>query len=303
MEGSPGQKIESKDYERFIPLDKYWIIRMGVLDLQHGFRDINKFLSEQKDLGGDLAALKRVCEAWDKKDEPFNVGESGTIYRIVRFILWKQGSNREIKTEGSLTKRINDGLVTQDPNIVNNSLDELARLDKGTTQWVTAAILTGSKDKLSVSKFFNDMTYEAMDHWQKQRDKNEVWIPRKDVVLTRQAEYFLALLNGKSAVFVSTNPDDYCFARAFDLITKEEGEEKFPEAEGHESNRFDEMEKVITQTQAGEEIDSGDHRVVQAMAMWGKVNKKELRFTEDARQAVNKSWPLFWEFLEEVTKK
>jgi len=73
---------------KFIPLDKSWVIRMGVLDLIHGYKDINNFLANQGNLSGDLLALKRVLKIWNS-DKSVDVGESGTLYRFLKFISWK----------------------------------------------------------------------------------------------------------------------------------------------------------------------------------------------------------------------
>ena len=51
-----------------IPLDKSWIIRMGVLDLVNGYKDIIYILDNQKYLGEDLLALKRAINSWDEKE-------------------------------------------------------------------------------------------------------------------------------------------------------------------------------------------------------------------------------------------
>src|SRR3989344_4471163 len=103
MEGinNPGQKIENKEWEKFLPLNKSWINRMGVLDMLHGYPEIHEFLSKQKDLGDDLLALKRAVDIWDT-EMPIDVGESGTLYRILRFASWKLGLNKKFITRGTL---------------------------------------------------------------------------------------------------------------------------------------------------------------------------------------------------------
>jgi hypothetical protein len=296
----PGQKIESKDWQKFIPVSKSWINRMGILDMINGYDDIKKFLDEETDLGDDLLALKRILPLWNT-DEPLDVGESGTLYRILQFISWKRGLNKKFIKRGTLADRINTGRMTQDPNIVNLSQRELLELPEKTTQWATAAVLAGDPERLPDPEYHLGMTYEAVDHWRKQRDAGLGWEPRPDETLNRQAEVFLKMTKGEHPNFVPVQGEDYCFARAFGYMNREEGELKWPKLQGNETPRLDEMERVITLAEAGQPIDSPDHRVVQAMAMWGIVNKKELKFTEEARRSVNKSWPLFWEFLKSVS--
>ena len=55
--------------KNLIPLDKSWIIRMGFLDVIHGYEDINTFLEKQKDLNDDLLSLKIVCKEWNTQDD------------------------------------------------------------------------------------------------------------------------------------------------------------------------------------------------------------------------------------------
>ncbi len=56
------------------------------------------------------------------------------------------------------------------------------------------------------------------------------------------------------------------------------------------------MEKQLGFLRADKTITSRDHRVVQAIAMLGRVKGIALRF--QFPNAVNKSWPQFWEFLD-----
>lgn len=106
--------------------------------------------------------------------------------------------------------------------------------------------------------------------------------------------------NGLNAIYTPVCSDDYCFARVFGYITKEEGKKNWPSLEGHETNRIEEMEKAIEETATGNLINSKDHRVIQAMAMWGKINNRKLNFKYP--EAVNKSWPKFWDFLDSSKK-
>lgn len=43
------------------------------------------------------------------------------------------------------------------------------------------------------------------------------------------------------------------------------------------------------------QVDSGDHRIIMAAAVWGKATGKELKFKHP--EAVAKSWPEFWNQL------
>ena len=74
-------------------------------------------------------------------------------------------------------------------------------------------------------------------------------------------------------------------------MTKSEGKELWPQLVNHESNRLDEMETQIDQT----EVSSTDHRVVQALALKAKKNNR-LNVNILYPECVNKSWPEFWKF-------
>jgi len=300
MESVAGTKIESRDYKKFIPLNKSWINRMGILDMIHGYPDIKEFLATQTDLGDDLIALKRALEVWNT-DEPIDVGESGTLYRILQFASWKLGLDKKFITRGTLTERIKRGAITQDPNIVNLSIGELLNLPEKTTQWATASVLLGNPERLPDAEHHLAMTFEAVDHWKEKRAQGAKWEIKYDATIQAQAEAFLQMTKGLKLAFLAVQGEDYCFARAFGYISKEEGEARWPKLHGHETDRLEEMERVIVLTESGTPIDSKDHRVVQAMAMWGIINKKELIFTHP--EVVNKSWPLFWDFIKEQTKK
>lgn len=278
---------------KFIPLDKSWITRMGVLDIIHGYTDIEQFLNKQADLNGDLLALKHASETW-RTNAPVNVGESATLYRLLQFASWKLNLNKMFIKEGTLKDRE----IVNDPNIINLSLEELLKLDNQTTQWATASVIMGNKQRISNPPNKLQQTYDAVDHWNKQRQVGLVWKPQYDETIQKQVRVFLELKKGLKTIFIPVCSDDYCFARAFEYINKEEGQKSWPSLRGHETDRIEEMEKAITESKTGELISSKDHRVIQAIAMWGVVNNKKLNFTHP--EAVNKSWPKFWDFLDSL---
>ncbi|MFH0711477.1 MAG: hypothetical protein V1944_02775, partial [Candidatus Aenigmatarchaeota archaeon] len=108
---------------------------------------------------------------------------------------------------------------------------------------------------------------------------------------------YLELLSEGETVFEPRQPEDYCFARAFGFMTKEEGESRWPSLRGHESDRIEEMEKAIEAADAGREIESRDHRVIPNIVMRQKIKNKEVKVKHPL--AVNKSWLQFWKFLKD----
>ncbi|HEY4477585.1 MAG TPA: hypothetical protein VJB56_03050 [Candidatus Paceibacterota bacterium] len=111
----------------YIPLDKSWIIRMGVLDMINGRHDIIDFLTSQKSLSGDLQALLCAARVWDT-NEPIDVGESGTLYRFLRFASWARNLDKKFILRGTLKERA----ICDNPVVVHYSLKELLLLDHGT---------------------------------------------------------------------------------------------------------------------------------------------------------------------------
>jgi hypothetical protein len=271
------------------------MMRMGVLDLTHGFDDTIDFLNEQTVLSEDLVALAEASEAW-QDDLPVPVGESGTLYRFLSFAAWKQGIDKKFVTEGTLSDRA----ITLDPSIVNLSQAELLKLDNETSQWASAAVLMGDRERIIDPPHKLQVTYDAVEHWQSRRAAGQMWLPRRDITTARQADTFQKMLTGEPPTFIPLQAEDYCFAVEFGYITPVEGQRRWPSLAGHESNRPAEMGIAQNQASAGEIVQSRDHRVVQAIAMWGRLMDREVEFEHP--DAVKKSWPEFWPFIESTVQ-
>src|SRR3989344_713925 len=273
-----------------IPLDKYWMIRMGVLDMLKGYKDINIFLSNQKNLGNDLLALRRISEIWNSQ-KPLDVGESGTLYRYLKFASWKLKLDKKFIKRGTLLHR----KICNNSKIIYWKLKKLLTLDGGTSQWASASVLLGNTEKIKNPPYFLQITLEALKHWEEKRKKGKKWEAKYDDILLKQAIYFINILRSKNSAFTPTNPDDYCFARAFRIVSRKYGEKRWPMIKHHESNRLEEMELALLQAEKNKVISSTDHRVVQAIAMLYKTEGKKVKFKYP--KSVNKSWPQFWNFL------
>ncbi len=278
-----------------IPLDKSWMIRMGILDILSGNaqRTID-FLSKQPHLGGDLKALIRAAKVWDT-DEPVDVGEAGTLLRILTFASWKFDLNKKFIIRGTLLDRE----IEDDPDMVNWSLERLHALK--TSQWTTAAILLGNTTKLQNPRFKVQVSYDATAHWTECMGFGKHWKPRYDETILKQALHFIKLLQGRKNDFVAEQAEDFCFAYVFGLITAEEGDRLWPALRDHESNRILEMPRVIEAIKSAQHIDSNDHRVVQAGVMYSEVYGKLVTVANTA--CVSKSWPRFWDFIDLCREK
>jgi hypothetical protein len=289
---------------RCIPRDNGWPIRLGFLDVTRGYgsNDVVTYFKKQTDLSGDEKAAMAVFSAWSGK-EPLDVGESGTMYKLARFYLWKMGIDREIITHGTLIKRVAEMEATQ--KIIHWSLKKLLTLEKGTSQWATAAILLNKRDILPEISFYLQKTYDAINHWTECRQAGKVWEGRTDPTITVQCQqYFNLLENGKIEIKPTRlgDCDLYCFFKAFGLITTAHGKRIWPQLQKHESNRIEGMESTLSQLHSEQTIYSNDHRVVQAEAMLLQFIEPRLsieciraRFSNP--DCVTKKWPLFWEFM------
>ena len=261
---------------------------MGILDLIAGREaDTISWLNDQKTLNDDLQMLQGALRNWSTKDA-IMVGESGTLYRYLQFTSWKQQLNKKFILTGTLKNRA----INREPSVINLSQSELLTLDHSTSQWASAAVLNGDKTRLNGPPYKLNLTYEAVDHWNSCRADNKMWKPNLDETIHKQAQAFLSDI----PQFIPEQAEDYCFARAFNLIDQKEGAERWPSLYGHESNRITEMEKALDQLHYGNEVTSRDHRVVQAIAMLAEKQQLNVKFKHP--NAVNKSWPQFWLFLE-----
>jgi hypothetical protein len=183
-----------------------------------------------------------------------------------------------------------------DPTDLNLSQAELIER-YNTSQFASARALNGDRERLDDPPFKLQTTYEAIDHWQAQREQRQMWVPHYDPTINRQVGAYLAMLGGPAPDFEPQQSEDFCFAYAFGYTSLAEAAKRWPELAGHESNRPEEMPAMMKAAQRGEIITSRDHRVVQAIAMWATVVlDKEVKF--DHPQAVNKSWPQFWKLME-----
>ena len=286
--------MKSKLIEQgLIPLDKSWIIRMGVLDLINYKKDIILFLENQDNLSDDLISLKNAAKIWNSSEE-VNVGESATLFRFLQFASWKLKLNKKFIKEGTLKNRI----ISDDSRIINYSIGDLLELDNKTSQWASASVISGNEEKIQNPPFKLKLTYDAVEHWNSQRNKNERWTPRYDETILKQAESFIEFIQSGKLEFTPRHSEDYCFSRAFNLLTSEEAAKIWPILKGHETNRILEMELQLNNFEQEKSINSNDHRIIQAIALLSISRNKQANFLYS--NSVGKSWPQFWKFIDSI---
>ncbi len=276
----------------FIPLDKSWMMRIGVLDLIHGREEETiKILEQESKLGDDLEALKGALKSWRTSDD-IDVGESGTLYRFLQFLSWKENLSKKFIKRGTLATRS----ICSNPSIIHWPLSKLLTLDNNTSQWASTAVLCGSLENVEGPPYKLALTFEVVKYWNECRARSVECEMRYDQTILQQAEVFLKLLKGERPEFIPEQAEDYPFARVFDYINAIKGEHRWPNLRGHESDRIAEVDRELERYKKHEPIESRDHRVVQALAMCAKVDKKEIKILYP--EAVKKSWPQFWNFLD-----
>jgi len=271
--------------EATIPQDKSWLIRMCILDLLSGPKGrAASVLKYQKNLGGDLLALKEVCETWET-DRKHNIGESATLFRFLQFIIWNFELDKKLIKSKTLLNRD----ICKDPSIVKWNQRDLLTLDNETSQWASAAVLCGDRERLRQPPFKLKASYDSWDEW-----SFWGWNPRVDQTILRQAQSFNRGMTTGTVRFSPEQSEDYCFARAFGIMDAKQGSRRWASLIGHESNRIVEMETMLKKYEDGEVIDSKDHRVVQAIALKSLFDNKPCQFSHV--DCVRKTWTLFWDF-------
>lgn len=251
--------------DRYIPIDKSWVIRMGILYLLYGEQyEVDSFveqISSYEPLGDDLSALVGIIADWNNTNI-INVGESGTLYRFFRYINWKLGLKKIFVTSGTLKNRD----ICDNPNIIDFDQEKLLQLDNNTSQWASAAVLCGDGYRIDNPPFKLDLTYKAWDMWHDSRG-NDLLV--KDDTILKQAVAYIDMLDGKKPNFTPQQAEDYPFAYTFGYMSASEGARRWPSLRGHETNRITDMTMQKDLAERGELVTSPDHRVVQALAMWG----------------------------------
>lgn len=273
-----------------LPLSKSWAIRMIFLDMLYGFktkyRIIRYFQKANIVLADDIRAALRCAETYlnrtPLKESVYNVGNSATTYRFLTYFL--DGQKYKIHKGKQLAQR----KIIVPSNISHLPLSKLLLL--GTSQWASAALLKGMKSIKNLPLKCK-LSIQARKVYFKNKGK---WIPKIDEVITRQITHFL-----KGGKFKPLIAEDYCYARAFNFITQEEGKHRWPELKNHECNRLKVMEEISKDL--NKKIDVfGDHRVAMAVAL--RQKSLDLAVRVNNKKCVSKSWPQFWQWLEVDTK-
>ena len=91
-----------------------------------------------------------------------DVGESGTLYRFLKFLSWKNKSKKEFILRGTLKDRE----ICDDPAILDYAPAQLLKLDNGTSQWASASYLFKNRVEVSNPPPKLQMTYDAAKQYE-----------------------------------------------------------------------------------------------------------------------------------------
>lgn len=261
----------------FIPIDKSRAIKCGLKDLERGVSSTVDQIRDHE-LGDDLRALVRVTDEWFMQSNTFHVGESGTLLRGLWWLCQTRGIDAEFVREGTLRNRN----ITLDPSIIDLDIPDLLKLDGGTSQYASMAILFGRDPG---RHHLPDKTWDTLDLV----DEDFSCPILADANIVRHAT---ACLTGE---FTPVHSEDACLAIAMGLMTPAEAKERWPQIVNHESNRAREMDVATWRIRNGKHhIFTQDHRVIQAMAITHALSPE---WFSNYGYYVSKSWPKFWQFM------
>jgi len=282
--------------EGYIPWNKGEAIRGIIL----GMRDKNPlamdYIAKQIKRSEDEEAALKCSHGYFLDESQLYVGKSATLLRCARYLIWDKGQEIEFVMDNQLRKR----QVCDNPEIIHWSLGRLRDINgEVTTQWITAALLTGRDNTLKEIPDKVQMTLDVIAAW----EANE-WRPRHDETLFGQAVAYLELLHKGKTTWQPQHTEDYCVGKGLGRVTLEQEAEWKECLDNQESIRTQEASEVLAAADAGQPIYSKDHRPLQEVAFYQKLKNPDITWDElniIHPEAISKSWPLeqFKRFLED----
>lgn len=271
---------------KYIPPDKSEAMRYGVLNLVNGYDHTLDYIESLERPSSDIKSLYNSSLDWMCWN-PIRVGESGTLYRFLKFASWKLKEPREFILEGSLVDRD----ICDNPRIIYSSQKELLNLDNGTSQWASASALMRAEDRVPYPPLKLQLTYDCIKKW---NDNHKVQ-PQPDATIKRHAKFIAAYIKKPSIKFEVIHSEDLCLGLVTGGISYEEGIKKYPQAKTQESNRFEETKRLMGLLENGEVLDLRDHRPSYAVLAYAKSRNIDVGIINE--KSIDKSWPGFLEFL------
>ena len=276
---------------KYLPLSKSWAIRMIFLDMIYGkstgYKVINHFRKQKKsDLSNDINAAMRCAENYISGEHKYNVGNAGMVYRLLVYVMY--GKKYKLRMGDQLRKRLikRKERETLPKNLTALPLEKLIKL--GTSQYASASLLLGTEPVHDLHPKC-DLTIEARQVY---FANDGEWISRHDEVIIGQLRHFLY---GEKI----ENPigEDYCYLRAFNIMTHAEGKRRLPELADHESDRLAVMEEICEKGFDRLVNTDDDHRVFMAVVLKQISLGLPIRITH--KWCVRKSYPAFLKWVKQ----
>lgn len=267
-----------------LPLDKSWIKCLTILEMRVGLHGrVRDFLNTfpQDEMSDDVVACRELLNSWQEASDMLPVRNFRSLaVALQAFLKTRQRNKSEILMGSQLRKR---------------------KLEDGyTSQHISAQILAGNPIILDEWELrgMNKLPY----HCKIAHEANilasyskNLKVYREDRTLAKQFTYFIQRLQGKDVRLKIDSAEDVPLAVAMGEMSVKTAGVKFPQLKNHETDRIKEMEYMLTNT----DNTSKDHRIVMARAMQG-VLKNGYAESPHYKSAVNKSFPMFWKYLNEV---
>lgn len=271
--------------EQCLPVEKSWYGNLAFQALIEGNSLVIKSIqSYGLLLPRDVINVCNSSEQILRGETEIYVGEGGAWARKLAYGNAKFGWGLTIVKDGTLVGRPDEFK----PEMVDASVDELRRLNKGSSQLASAAVLTGSTDAMPDDASYHlQMAYEARDFWA-DWPKDQLIPLRRDRTLRRQTLSALGYMMTGEIDFIPIQVEDYPFARVFGVMTAADAVARgWGNLEGHESSRLITTDEAIEMVEQGVSVPFADHRLLQPL---------RFKYGADARfdhvEAISKSWPL-----------
>lgn len=269
-----------------LPLDKSWIKCLTILEMRMGLHGkVRDFLNTfpQDEMSDDVSACRDLLNAWREGSNMLPVRNFRSLaVALLAFLKTRHRDEREILMGSQLRKR--------------------KLLDEYSSQQISAQILAGNPnildewelrgmDKLPYHcKLANEASILA-------NYSNALTVYREDRTILKQFTYFIQKLQGKKVKLKIDSAEDIPLAVAMGEMSIKVAEKKYPQLKHHETNRIKELENMLTDTNCA----STDHRIVMARAMSDVLKESWTLYDRPVNpEAVNKSFPKFWEYLDEI---
>lgn len=273
------------EIEHCVPLEKSWYGNLGFLALQEGSPlVIDSIRNYGVLLPDDVRHMVDSSERILRGEREIYVGEGGAWARKLGYANVKYDWGITLIKDGTLAGRPDEFT----PDMVYASVDELRKLNKGSSQLASAAVLTGSGDAMPADASYHlQMAYEARDFWT-DWPKDKLLPLRRDSTLRRQTLAALGYMTTGEIEFEPIQAEDYPFACIFGLMNADDAIARgWHSLAGHESDRLETTEHSAQLASLGRPVPYADHRLLQALRFKYGSN---VRFTHE--EAISKSWPL-----------